>query len=313
MPEGANEMIITLTGSNSFRLKAELDSLVSAFLAEHGDMGLERLDGEEAEYDRMRESLESMPFLASKKLVVLRRPSANKQFSENISELLTVVPETTDVILVEPKLDKRSSYYKTLKKQTEYKEFTELDEHGLARWLVDEAKSRGGKLQTADASLIVKRIGTNQQMLERELQKLLDYDENITKESIMLLTEPTPQSTIFDLLDAALKGNAKQALELYEEQRLQKVEPIQIIALLGWQLHVLAVIKTAGDQRPEETARKAKINPYVLRKSSGIAGRLSLAELRQLIHDVHSLDVRLKQESIDADEALRQLIIRLSK
>src|SRR3954468_14390041 len=100
-------MITTLTGSNHFLLKAELDRLVSEFVAEHSDMGLERLDGEEAEYDRMREAIESLPFLASKKLIVLHRASANKQFVEQAEQLLTNLSESTDVILIEPKLDKR--------------------------------------------------------------------------------------------------------------------------------------------------------------------------------------------------------------
>ena len=47
-------------------------------------MGLQRIDGEEVEYDAIREALESLPFLASKKLVVLRAPSANKEFVEKV-------------------------------------------------------------------------------------------------------------------------------------------------------------------------------------------------------------------------------------
>ncbi len=57
----------------------------------------------------------SLPFLASKKLVVLRAPSANKQFVEQVETILASVSDTTDVIIIEPKLDKRSAYYKFLK------------------------------------------------------------------------------------------------------------------------------------------------------------------------------------------------------
>ncbi len=55
-------MITTLTGSNGFGLQAELDRLVAEFLKIHGEMGLERIDGEEASYSRIREALESLPF-----------------------------------------------------------------------------------------------------------------------------------------------------------------------------------------------------------------------------------------------------------
>jgi DNA polymerase III delta subunit len=65
-------MVITLTGENWFGLATALKKLVADFVAEHGDMALEQLDGETADVDRIREALQSAPFLASKKLVVLR-------------------------------------------------------------------------------------------------------------------------------------------------------------------------------------------------------------------------------------------------
>jgi DNA polymerase III subunit delta len=294
-------------------MRAELNRRVAEFVSEHSDMALEKLDGEDTEFDRVRESLESLPFLSSKKMVVLRTPSANKEFIEKAEDLLTNVPETTDVIIIEPKLDKRLSYYKFLKKKTDFKEFNELDEYGLSKWLVDEAKDNGGSLNSADARYLVERVGANQQLLANELTKLLDYDKKITRNTINLLTEPTPQSTIFELLDAAFAGNTKRTLELYHEQRTLKVEPIQIIAMLAWQLHVLALIKTAGSRDVGQIASEAKINPFVVRKSQNIANRLTLAELKKLIADVLALDIRMKSQSIDADDAMMQLLIAISQ
>lgn len=306
-------MIITLTGTNKFLLKSYLDTYIGEFLKEYGDMGLEKIDGEEAEYGRIRESLESLPFLASKKLVVLRAPSAQKQFVESIEGLIANVPDSTDVIIYEPKLDKRSVYYKTLKAQTELREYNELDARGLAQWLVDEAKAADGSLGMADALYLVDRIGLNQLLLSKELEKLLLYDPKITRETIELLSERTPQSTIFELLEAAFAGQTQKALAIYEEQRQLKVEPIAIMALIAWQLHLLAVIKTAGQRTIDEIARDAKMSPYSLRKSQRIADRLTLKELKALVKRVLDLDIALKSKSIDADEALRNLILDLGQ
>jgi DNA polymerase-3 subunit delta len=124
-------MITILTGRNSFMLQQELQRIINKFVSQHTDMGLERLDGEEVEYDRIREGLQSLPFLASKKLVVLRDGSANKQFLENAEKLLKDIPESTDLVIVEPKIDKRLSYFKLLKKIGDFKEFNELDGMGL--------------------------------------------------------------------------------------------------------------------------------------------------------------------------------------
>lgn len=304
-------MIVTLSGANSFGLKAELDRFVSAFLKEHGDLGLERIDCEEVEYNRIREALESLPFLASKKLVVLRAPSANKEFVEKASKLLPEVTESTDVIIVEPKLDKRSVYYKFLKKSTAFKEFNELDEQGLSHWLVEKAKEFDASLTSSDARYLVERVGTNQQMLASEITKLAAYDNKITRASIDLLTEPNPQSTVFQLLDAAFAGNGKQAMKLYQEQRASKVEPQQIIAMVAWQLHVLAVIKTAGERSDDEIARDAKINPFVVRKSRAVARNLQPQKLQKLIHDLTNLDLQLKTISIDADDAVQAYLLSI--
>jgi DNA polymerase-3 subunit delta len=305
-------MIMTLTGENGYALQAELRRLVAEFLAEHGDLALERLDGQEVSYDRLSEALTSLPFLSARKLMVLRAPSTNKKFTEQIEQLLDELPETTDVILVEPKLDKRLTYYKFLKKKTDFREFPPLDQNGLANWLTQTAKEQQGTLTSADARYLVERVGTDQQLLGNELEKLLLYDPTITRQTIDLLTDPTPQSTIFQLLEAAFAGHTKRALDLYAEQRALKVEPQQIIAMLAWQLHVLAILKTAGDRPLDDIAREAKLNPYVLRRSQSVARNLSLTELKNLIANLLKIDTQTKRTSLDPDEALQHYLLTLA-
>ena len=305
-------MVITLNGENTFGLQDELHKLVAAFEQEHGDLALERIDCEETEFDQIQAALTSLPFLASKKMVVLRSPSTNKQFVEQAEQLLHDVPETTDVILIESKLDKRQAYYKFLKKETDFREFPELDLNGLANWLAAEAKRQKGELSQADASYLAERVGLNQQLLGNELEKLLLYDAKITRKTIDLLTDATPQSTIFQLLDAAFAGNSKRALNLYQEQRAMKVEPIQIIAMISWQLNVLAIVKTAGDRSSQAIAKEAKINPYVVTKSQGIARKLSLAQLKTLVKDLLDIDAKSKSTNLDTDEALQHYIVKLA-
>jgi hypothetical protein len=72
---------MTLTGENDVARQADLRRLVASFVAEHTDMGL-------GETGRRRgfltnawsRAVQSLPFLASRKLVVLRAPSKNKEF-----------------------------------------------------------------------------------------------------------------------------------------------------------------------------------------------------------------------------------------
>ena len=305
-------MIITLSGANTFGWQQDLRQRVSVFTAEQGDLAIERLDGETADFPRIMEAITSLPFLVSKKLVVLRAPSANKQFVEKIEAVLENVATTTNVIIVEPKLDKRSGYYKFLKKSTDLTEYPELDSNGLAAWLQRSAKEEGGVISSNDARYLIDRVGLNQQILFNEIKKLLIYAPTVTRTTINALTEAEPQSTIFQLLEAAFTGNAKRAQDLYTEQRALKVETPQIIAMLAWQLHILAIIKAAGNRTPAEIAKEAKLSPYVVQKSANIARYINLSDLKQLIDSLLTIDLKSKRTKLDVDEALQDYLLRLA-
>lgn len=304
-------MIITLSGQNDFMIHQELTRLKQAFIDEFGDFGLEQLDGEETTVERLVEALQSLPFLAPKKLVILKNPSSQKAFMEQIEAILKGVPDSTDAVLVEPKLDKRSSYFKVLKAQTEYKEFAELDPFILNNWIVQYAKAYGDAITSGDARYLLERVGPNQQLLASEVDKLLTFDSTINQASIDLLTDQAPQGTIFELLDAAFAGDVKRTSSLYRQQRTLKVEPQQIMAMIAWQLHVLAVVKTAGERGADDIARSAKLNPFVVRKTMQLAKNLSLAEVKDLVARALALDVKLKSQTIDADDALQHFLLTI--
>lgn len=305
-------MIVTLTGSNDFARKQELKQLVTDFLRAHDEMAMERLDGEEATAEQMQAAIQSLPFLTTRKLVILREPGKQKAWTEKFEGILQQIADTTDLVIIEPKLDKRLSYYKTLKKQTDFREFGEMDGQSLAAWAVQYVKEHGGTLASSDARLLVDRLGTSQQLLQSELDKLQAYDSTVTKATIELLVEPLPQSTVFELLEAAFQGKIDRTFALYHEQRALKVEPQAIIAMLAWQLHVLAVVKAAGERSTDDIARIAKLNPFAVRKTAGLARSLSLAHIKQMVADLLTLDTKLKTITIDADEALQLYLLKIA-
>ncbi len=305
-------MITTLTGENDAARSTELTRIVTTFLGDHDEMGLERLDGEDATYEQMLGAVTSLPFLVDRKLVVLRSPGVQKEFAEKLEAFISNIAETNDVVIVEPKLDKRTAYYKSLKKLTDFRDFAVLDANGLAQSLQVYAKEQGGELSSQLARRLIDRVGQNQLLLQHELDKLLSFNPSITEDAIEELTEKAPQSSIFDLLEAAFAGEMKRTRELYAEQRALKVEPQQITAMLAWQLHVLALVKAAGNRGADEVAREAKLNPFVVRKSQNLARTLRMQRLKELIHELRVLDTRSKTEGIIPDEAIEYYLFSIS-
>ena len=304
-------MVRAYTGENDALRVAAVRNVVADFVAQYTDLGLERLDGEESLYDRIVEAVQSIPFLVDRKLVVVTNASLNKEFTERFDEFLDSVSEGTDVLLVEGKLDKRTTFYKSLQKKTEFTDFKILDANGLVRFAGEYAQQQGGEISTGDARYLIERVGLNQQTVQNEIDKLVLYEPKITKETIDLLTEKLPQSRVFDLLDAAFSGNIARTLELYRDQRAQGVEPQLIVGMLVWQLYIFALVKTAHGRTVTEIAKQAKLNPFVVEKSQNIVRKMSLQRLRGLISELRELDVRSKTEGVVLDDALQHFLLSI--
>lgn len=304
-------MIITLTGNNSFLLKKRLDELVADFIKKHGNLAIERIDATEVEAQFIADTVQSLPFLTNRKLVIVSDSSLNKGLVEQIEQIISSVGDTTNVIFYEPQIDRRTAIFKLLKAKTKLEDFSELDGYNLAKWLVDEAKNQGGNISQGDANYLVGRVGTNQSLLFNELQKLLLYNSSVTRATIDLLTEQTPQSKVFDLLDAAFAGRREQALKLYSDQRAQKIEPQVVHAMITWQLQQIAVAKYAKGKSASEISKDSGMKEYPISKAIGLAARLDENKLNNLISEALEIDLLSKTTPLDMDEALKTFIISL--
>jgi DNA polymerase-3 subunit delta len=252
-----------------------------------------------------------LSLLAEDKLVVITHVAAQKELLEELAERAKDIPENTLVIVAEPKLDKRAKYYKQLKTSKNFEVFEQQKYDNPLPWMIEQAKAQGGKLERKEAQYLLDRVGDNKHLLQNEISKLVLCAPTITKENIDLLSEPNPQSTVFELVDAAFAGNKKKAADLYEQQRKQKVEPLAILGMIAWQLQVLAILKTAKGKSDAEIAKTAKLNPFVIRKNRALAQKMSLEAIKKLAHDALILDESLKTQSIDADAAMRHFLLQL--
>ncbi len=294
-------MIYFFTGDNHFAVKQRLQKLTKEFTAEYGDLALERIDAEEVSPATVIDATQSLPFLSPAKFVLVQNAS-DKDLLEKLTEV--DVSESITVVVVIPKVDKRATYYKKISKLPNFELFEMSNAHDLPRWVVDYAKNQEATISSADARYLVERVGTDQMLLGNDIDKLVTYNTYITKDSINELTDPLPQSTIFQLLDAAFAGNSKEVEKLYKEQRAQKVEPQAIIGMIAWQLHILATVKAAGNRSVDEISREAKINPFVVRKTQNLAHKLTMQDVKKLVKGAHDLDLLLKTKSVDADQAI---------
>jgi len=299
-------MIRSILGPNAFMARQRLAELLSGV----DSNSIERFEGSDLDIKNLSGLLQAQS-LFSNPTVVVSNVSEQKSLHDDMVALIESLSSDVELIIYEPAIDKRSRYYKFLLKQTVCDEYKNLDSNALTQWLIEYIAANGGKIDRQAAWYLVERVGEDQWLLSNELEKLLLANDPITKELIDKMVEPTPNESIFKLLDAVSASNQAQAIKCYDDLIAQKLDPNYILSMLVWQLHILSIMVFAGDRNPDTVAKEAKISPFVAKKSAQVARRTSKSQIKTMLEAAAKLDADLKSKPIDAAEALRQLLIRL--
>lgn len=299
-------MIKSILGPNAYMAKAQLSQLLSSL----DEGSVEYVEGAEVQIPELKQILSTQGLFFSP-TVVVSNISEQKSLHDDFVAMLHSLDDGVELIIYEPTIDKRSKYYKYLLKSTDCSEFRQLDIGALSSWIVDEAKKRDGEIDRQSARYLAERIGEDQWRISNELEKLIMSDRQINRQLIDELVEPTPDENIFRLLDLVLAKNIEGTIKKFDNLIFQRMEPIYIMSMLTWQLHIVALIVYAKDRTPEQIAKDAKISPFVVKKTTPIAKKISKNHLRKMLELTALLDSDMKSKPIDTQEALKQLLIKL--
>lgn len=294
MPE-VSKVIFTLVGSNRFILLHKKKQILKDFCEKYGDLSVENISPDR-DLDSIKSSVLNLPFLVEKKLVVIDEPSTNKDLVENLIGWLDNLGEKTDVLIIEPNPDKRTSWYKFLQKNTELILCEEFDEASMRRWVAEVVNQKNGTINNEAIKQLVNNSGLNQQQLYNDIEKLLNFSSSITVDSVNLLVEPVPQDTVFTLLEALVNGDSSKTFTLYESLKQAGVDANEIIAMLGWQMHTLLLVKSSLTDKKEGSG----LHPYVIQKNTFIAKNLTFKEIEELLNLVTNAELSIKKEGLSA-------------
>ena len=209
------------------------------------------------------------------------------------------------MLIIERTPDKRTGWYKFIQSSTNLIELKPLDEYSLKTWAKNYVKEQGGSIDSEALTLLVSRVGLNQQQVYQEVRKLLAHRPIIEKSDVDELVESLPQDTIFDMLDALANGKTKKSQELYASLKLRKVDPMEVLSMLGWQLHILALIKASRGSG-------SGLHPFVIQKNQSLVNRLSFQQIKNLVDKTYKTELSIKRSSADSDQAVTVLLLSLS-
>lgn len=274
--------------------------------------GLERIDGERTDLKTLSSALLATPFLANSRLVVIEGLSNNKTVSAAANKLLEQVPASTVAVFYEPDIDLRTALYKSLSANAKVVKFDQLGPAQLAAWIKREVVNLDGQIDRPAINRLIELVGDDQWRLEQELIKLVNYQSEVTTQTMEILVESSFNQTIFDLVDAMSAGRTERALKVYRGLVGDQVNVHYILSMVMWQLRNLLLAKTAGALTPAELASQAKLSPYVAAKVLTAQRDFSEVVLRQAYLDSVETDFAIKSGEGEADQLVERLILKVA-
>jgi DNA polymerase-3 subunit delta len=300
-------MILYLYGENQFGLHKQVEAIKAKYLEKTGsDADMQTFDLSEQSMGDLLGALAVTPMFVSSRLMIVKDIAAAKPTREQVEEIVKHTPESTNVVFIDPKPDKRALYFKEFSKLPGAQNFFPLDKPKLTAWLQKEAAKQAADISPADISYLIELIGSDQWRLQNELQKLAANNPKIVRETIDTLVVPSTEYSSFTLVDALVKKDLSRTLKLYDQLTTQGEADQMILGAIMYQYRVFLAIIAGGD-----ATKTMGIAPYALQKSHRVMRNMDLADLKTAYNCLAEADLAIKSGRLSSQEALKRLFRKL--
>ena len=316
---GTLPSVLLFEGEEEAFKKAALSALRRAILPP----GMEEMNEtilEAPETDQLIAASETLPFLADRRLIIVRDLPALTGRGEADEKLLAYLPSVPSSSLIvfdcAGKPDGRKKLYAAIKKLGGIVSFNRLRGAELTRFVTDAFREEGKECDQRTAEYLVFTVGPDAGLLRNEISKIAAYAANrpaVLAEDITALATPSTESTVFQMVDAVVSGQSKRAFLLVRNQLLNGEGPAGMLAMLLRQYRLLQHVKIMQfEKRSRDEIREALgLSPYVvdqyLRQASAYTG----GQIRKAVSLCLDTEYAFKSGRIAQDSALDALLIRL--
>jgi DNA polymerase-3 subunit delta len=264
------------------------------------DLNIEEFDATVDSATQVVNAANTLAFLGGTRLVLVQEAQAwLKADKEVVAAYLKSPAPDACLTLVAEKLPASDLLRAAMKEHGEVLEYAAPKEGQLPQWLVQEAAGRlDMELGFQEARLMVQRCGDNQNILLRELEKLQLYADGrrASVDDIRLLTTPTVEASIFELLDSLALGKGSATFTAVEDLLAtgERADVLFVrIARYFQNLARVAAMREEG-MRAEAIQVELKMKPYPVRKLMEQSALLSIDGIARRLAILAETDARMK-------------------
>lgn len=315
-------------GTEKYRMKEFVTMLEHELIEEdQRAFAIAHYDLAETPVELVVEEAETAPFLAERKLIIVRDSTlfiAGKESTKiehRVEKLLEYLGNPADYsVLVflayAEKLDERKKVVKSFKAKAPVIAFAPMGENELAGWVSKQFGKSSVSIGSDAVDMLLKRAGTSLGSLSAEIEKLSLFAGSggtVRSGDVEQLVAIGTEQSVFVLVEHIANLKLQQALSVFYDLLKQREEPIKIVSLIARQFRIMLQVKEMSGQNysQQQMAGQLGLHPYAVKIASEQAKRFEAARLRGILASIAKLDHEIKTGAVDKVFGLEMFLLKL--
>lgn len=305
-----------LYGENSYERTAKLAQMKKD--AEKSGFEIEKQEIDGLSKSNFVNLICGISLLAEKRFVYIRNLSENSEIWQNLGEILPRISTDVHLCIIEDKIDKRSTVYKSISKIVELYEFkaiTAKDSKNLTEFTRAFGKKRGLKIDSKTANFLISWVGLNEWSIRDAIEKLALIGE-VNEQNIREFVPQNVESNAFAIFEMMLSGDVLGLQKEISKLKITDGEEgaykfLGLISAQVFNFSALKIGKSSG-KTTAEIAKEIGANSWVLGKLDNFVQNISNQQLAVIISKISQIDEVIKSENVDVWAMIESTLIELA-
>lgn len=289
--------ITLVTGEDLGQFAVMKQALLQAIAYDPADLTYSYFDLAETDYSLIDMDLQSLPFFADQKVVILdhvldltnqKKSYLSDNEVKQFETYLEQPVETTRLLIFAPgKLDGKRRLVKLLKRDAMIFEAEALKEAELKTYFQKLAHEKGLVFETGAFDTLLIKSNFDFSELEKNLVFLESYKSSgqISQQDISEAIPKTLQDNLFDLIHFVLTKKVDQAKDLVKDLVLQGEDEVKLLSILIGQFRLFLQTKLLLQKGQSENQIVKELSDYLGRRVNPYQVRFAIRDSRALSVD----------------------------
>lgn len=270
--------------------------------------------------DAIIAACETLPFMADKRLVIVKEHPAFAGRADADERLISYIPNVPEsavlVFLCRGKADGRKKLYAAIKKANGVVSFDPLKDEELTPWIIKTFAELGKSISPQTASVLSFTVGSDTALLRREIEKLAALAgerDTVTEADVHAVATRSLECTVFEMVDAVVAGQQGKAFGLLRDMLTTGSDRLGILAMLLRQFRLMQHIKIMQYEKvpPADIKQRLGIKPFAAERCMRQAGGYTGGQVKKAVQICLKTEYMVKSGGYNEEGALETAMLEI--